>query len=883
MSKLSRFVNLWRAREVDRDLDDELAFHMEMRIEKNLRSGLSRPEAEAEARRHLGGTLRAKEGMREARVMTWLESVAADIRHGVRLLLRRPGLSALALLTLSLGIGANAAMFTLLNALLLQPLPYPDPDRLMAVVDRFTRLGLSGSPTIPEILDLRERSHAFSSIAFFDTRDFRLTGGDEPTRVFAARVSASLFPTLNVQPALGRLFRDDENLAGHWNVVVLADGLWRRNFGSDPAVVGRTLMVNGTPHTVIGVLPPAFFVDYPALTGPEPIEMYVPFQMYEAYTSRSDRFVNVRRVTTVARLRNGVTREQASAELQTVAQGIEAEHPELYRRAGEALGFRLDVETLHEAVTKGSRAPLMYLVAAVALVLLIACINTGQFQLAQSLDRASEVAVRASLGAGRGRLFRQFLVECAVLAFAGGAAGLIQAMWLVQVLVALIPGRAPLLASVGVDRSVLAFTAAVSMLSALAAGVLPALYFARTNPASRLGMRNAPPGGTRSRHLLVAVEVAMAVVLLAAAGLLIQGVYRLQHADRGFSPDNIMVMQIRGAIPQNTRPIPSIVFQHYVDHLSAMPGVEAAAVATPLPTRNPPVANFSIEGRPADLASVERQPATFQIVSPDYFRLLRIPLREGRLISSDDLPDRPRVTVVNDAMARRYWPGESPLGRDIRVGATTMTIVGVVGDTQATPLDMTPVAQIYVANLQQFEPNMNILVRTSPGSVVTAEAIKKAIWSVSAEQPVFNIQPFSELISTALAEQRYIAMLLVGFAGLALFMSATGAYTVVSYLVARRTREIAVRMAIGARAGDIVRLVSGQTLGWTVAGLVAGVAVTVASNGVTRTALRGVSELNASMMAALVVFYFAVAACAVCAPVARALRFLDPAAALRAE
>jgi putative ABC transport system permease protein len=883
VSRLSRFVNLWRARELDRDLDDELAFHLEMRIEKNLRDGLDRPEAEAEARRHLGGTLRAKEGMREARVMVWLESVAADVRHGVRLLLRRPGLSALALLTLSLGIGANAAMFTLLNALLLQPLPFAEPHRLMAVVDRFTRLGVSGSPTIPEIIDLRERSHAFANVAFFDTRDFRMTGGDEPTRVFTARVSASLFPTLNVQPALGRLFRDNENLAGHWDVVVLSDGLWRRNFGSDPAVVGRALTVNGTPHTVIGVLPPGFFVDYPALSGPEPIEMYVPFQLYDAYTSRNDQFVNVRRVTTIARLRDGVTREQASAELQTVAQGIEAEHPELYRRAGEAVGFRLDVESLHEAVTKASRSTLTYLVAAVALVLLIACINTGQFLLAQALDRAPEVAVRASLGAGRGRLFRQFLIECSVLACAGGATGLIQAMWLVQLLVALIPGRTPLLASVGVDRTVLAFTAGLSLLSALAVGVLPAIYFARTNPAARLTTRSAVAGGSRSRHILVAVEVAMAVVLLAAAGLLIQGVYRLQHADRGFSPDDVTVMQIRGAIPQTTKPIPSIVFQHYVDHIAAMPGVEAAAVATPLPLRNPPAANFSIEGRSSDLASIERQPASYQIVSPNYFKALRIPLREGRVISGDDIPGRPRVAVINDTMARRYWPGESSLGRAIRVGAVTLTIVGVVGDVQATPLDTRPSAQIYISNLQQFEPNMNVLVRSSPGSAVTAESIKKAIWSVSPDQPVFNIQLLSQLISTSLAEQRYIAMLLVGFAGLALFMSATGVYTVVSYLVARRTREIAVRMAIGARAGDIVRLVSAQTLGWTFGGLVVGVALTIASRGVTRTALRGASELDGWTMTALVVFYLAVAGCAICAPVARALRCLDPAAALRAE
>jgi putative ABC transport system permease protein len=883
VSKLSRFVNLWRQPAVDRELDDELAFHFEMRVEKNLRNGMDRSQAEADAKRHLGAPLRAKEGMREARVMVWLESLGADLGHGARLLRRRPGLSVLAILTLSLGIGANAAIFTLLNALLLQPLPYHDPSRLMAIVDRFTRVGASGSPTIPEIIDLRERSHAFASVAFFDTRDFRMTGGDEPSRVFTARVSASLFPTLNVQPALGRLFEDTDNLAGHWNVVLLADGLWRRNFGADPAVVGRTLMVNGSPHTVVGVLPPGFSVDYPALSGPEAIEMYVPFQMYEAYTSRNDQFVNVRRVTTIARLRDGVTREQASAELQTVSQGIEAEHPELYRRAGESVGFRLDVEGLHEAVTKGSRSILMFLFGAVALVLLIACVNTGQFLLAQSLDREAEVAVRASLGAGRGRLFRQFLVECSVLVCAGGALGLIQALWLVQILVAMIPGRTPLLAIVGVDRTVLAFTAGLSFLSSLGVGVLPALYFSRTNPAGRLTTRSAGPAGNRSRHLLVAVEVALAVVLLAAAGLLLQGVHRLQNADRGFSSDDVTVMQIRSTAAQSTKPIPSIVFQHYVDHIAAIPGVEAVAVATPLPLRNPPVANFVIEGRASDLASIERQPASYQIVSADYFRALRIPLRQGRLISNDDLIGRPRVAVINDTMARRHWPDQSPLGRQIRVGASTMTVVGVVGDVQATPLETKPGPQIYVSNLQQFEPNMNVVVRASAGSAMTAEAIKKAIWSVSADQPVFNIQPMSQLISTSLAEQRYIAMLLVTFAGLALFMSATGVYTVVAYLVARRTHEIAVRLAVGARARDIVRLISGQTLRWTMAGLAFGVAATVASSGVMRAALRGVSELDAPTMAALVAFYLVVAGCAVCVPVARALRFLDPAAALRAE
>jgi len=883
VSRLNRFLNLWRQREIDREIDDELAFHLEMRAEKNLRGGMGRAEAQAEARRHLGGALRAKEAMREARMMVWLEAVAADVRHGGRVLRRRAGLATLAIVTMSLGIGANAAIFTLLNAILLRPLPFADPDRLVAIVDRFSRLGETHSPTIPEILDMREQQRVFSNVGFFDTRDFQMTGGDEPTRVFTARVSASLFPTLGVQPALGRLFTDTDNLAGHWDVALLSDGLWRRNFGADPTVLGRTLMVNGKLHTVIGVLPRAFTVEYPGLAVSEPIEMYVPFQMYEAYMSRKDPFVNVRRVTTIGRLQAGIGREQASADLLGISQGIASAHRDLYWRVGESLGFSLDVEPLHEVVAKSSRPTLLLLFGAVALVLLIACVNTGQFLLAQSLDREQEVAVRASLGAGRARLFGQFLAECSVLAFAGGALGLLQALWLVPALIALLPGHSPQLAAASVDRTVLGFTAAISMLSALAVGVLPATYFSRANPGARLGVRGRTSVGNRSRHLLVAVEVALAIVLLAAAGLLIQGLRHLQEFDRGLSAENVTVMQVRMPVSaQSVKPIGSAIFQHYVDHISAMAGVEAAAAATPLPLRNPPQANFAIEGRPNALPDLERQSTSFQIVSPDYFKVFRIPLLEGRGIAIDDIVGRPRVAVINQTMARRYWPGESPIGRQIRVG-NVLTIVGVVGDVQTMVFDTQKVPQIYVSNLQQSEPNMNIVVRASSGSAITSEALKKAIWSVAPDQPVFNMQPMSQLISRSFSESRYLALLLGVFAALALLMSATGVYTAVSYLVSRRTREIAVRLAVGARARDIVRLVSGQTLGWTVVGLAVGMAIAVASNGVTRAALRGVGNLDLPTMAALSAFYLAVAIGAMCVPVARALKFLDPAAALRTE
>jgi len=884
MSAWSRFVNLWRSKALTREFDDELRFHLEMQTERNVQRGADPASAHADARRRLGSALRAREGMRDARVMVWLESLVSDLQHGVRLLRRRGGLAALAIATLSLGIGANAAIFTLLNAILLRPLPYAASDRLVAMVDRFTRLSANDAPpTVPEILDVRDRTHTLGNIAFFDTRDFRITGGDEPARVFTARVTASLFPTLGVQPALGRLFVDTDNLQGRWNVVVLTDGLWRRNFGADPSVVGRTLVVNGAAHTIVGVLPREFSVDYPGLSTNEAIEMYVPFQMYEAYTSRLDQFVNVRRVTTIARLRDGTTLEQASSDLQTIARAIGTEHPELYQRAGKEVGFQMDVVGLHDMVSRGARSALTLLLGAVLLVLLIACVNTGQFLLAQSLDRESEVAVRASLGAGRGRLFRQFLLEASVLAIAGGALGLLQALWLVQVLAALLPGHRPELDTLNIDRTVLAFTAGISCASAAIVGVLPALYFSRASLSPRFAVRGATGAGHRARHVFVAVEVAVARVLLASAGLLIQGVRRLQTVDHGFSADNVTVMQVRGTGSQATRPIASIAYQRFVDQLAATSGVEAAAAATPLPFRNPSGTTFTIEGAAAEAATSVRRLAGYQIVSPDYFRVFQIPLREGRVFSVDDVPDRTRVAIVSETLARGSWPDGSAIGRRIGVGPYWLTIVGIVGDVQATPLDPARGQQIYVSNLQQFEPNMNLAIRTAQGVSITDAAIKKAIWAVSPDQAVFNIQPMAALANGPLAEQRYIATLLSAFAALALLMSTIGVYTAVAYLASRRTREIAVRLAIGAQAKDILRLVSGQTFAWTLAGLAGGLTATAAVGSFVRAAVRIVTAFEPSVLAAQALIYLFVAAIAMAIPVVRTLRAIDPAAALRVE
>jgi predicted permease len=817
-------------------------------------------------------------------VVRWLESLLADVRHGARVLRRRPILASTAIGILSLGIGANAAIFSLLNALLLKPLPYGNPGRLVAIVDRAPRVTANEAPpTIPEILDAQERSRTVAAIGFFDTRDFSLTGLDEPTRVVAARVSASLFDVLGATPAWGRVFADAENRPGNWNVIVLSDGLWRRLFGADPSVVGRVLNLNGNPYTVVGVLPRHFSLNYPGLTDGEPIDLYVPFTLYAAYTSRTAEFVNVRRVTTIARLNDRSTLEAADADLGRIGRELAQEHPDLYRAAGEDLGFHMGVVGLRDLVSRPVRQPLTLLLGAVAVVLLIACVNAGQFMLAQSLDREVEVLIRAALGAGRARVFRQFVLESLLLAVAGGALGLLQALWLVQLLVALIPGHRPELASVSIDPTVVIFTVAVSLLSALVAGVVPAMYFSQIRWTRNLGARNFAGVHHRGRHVLVAIEVAFAVVLLTSAGLLIQGLRRLQHVDRGFSFDNVVVMQVRGTGTPPTQPIASVVYQHYLDHIAAMPGVEAAATAAPLPFRNPPTTAFVVEADPSDITQSLRRLASYQIVSPNYFDVFRIPLRDGRVFSVDDRVGRSRVAIVSETLAREQWPRGSALGQRVRVGANTLTIVGVVADVQTGPLESRHGRQIYVSNLQQFEPNMNIAVRLAARSAITERAIKMAIWKVAPNQPVFNIQPMAALVRGSLAEQRFIVTLLGAFAALALLMSAAGVYTVIAHVTARRTHEIAVRLAVGARVRDIVRVVSVQTFRWTIAGLAVGLALTLSLGRLTWQSLRVGAHVDPLLLAALSAMYLVVAGLAMFVPVARILWSLDPAAALRTD
>jgi predicted permease len=878
MSWLGRYRNRWRERDLAREFDDELRFHLESRIDANLRRGMTSADAVAEARRHMGNLTRAREGMREARMSTWFDGLGGDLRHGMRIFGRRPLLTALAVLTLSLGIGANAAIFSVFQAVLLRPLPYPAAERLVLLTDG--RRGDRGftTPTIPELVDVRGSSRSFDGVTFFDTRDFQVAGGDEPQRLIGARVEPLFLSILGVRPELGRIFGEADGANG--NVVLLGNGLWRQSFGADPAVIGRTLTINGVGHEIVGVLPETFSFGY---LSPMSIDLYVPYPTSPDYMSRAGQFANVRRVNALARLAPGVSVETASSELAAIARAMAAAHPDLYAGRGDGAdsGFVMTAEPLRASLTRNSRPVLMMLLGAVVLVLLIACVNTAQFLLAQAIEREPEVALRSALGAGRGRLVRQFSSEALLLAGAAGLAGVAQAFWLTGVLRGLVPGSTPLVGHVGLNGPVLLFLLGVTMVTAFACVLVPALRFSRTNLVRGLEIRGAAPSRGRLRQAFIATEVAISVVLLVSAGLLLQSLKELQRSQGGFSTDGVTIMRMRGIAGGSAM---TDSYARYLQQIASVGGVDAAGVTSSvLPGR--PGLSFTIVGEAPDTATRTRQQTTYQIASAGYFAAMSIPLEAGRLFSDDDTAARPPVAIINREMAQQFWPGADPIGRQIRAGEgprdATLTIIGIVGNVRP-PFQTGDVPQLYVSYRQQSEANIALVVRTPSGSPAPVAAIKQAIWSVDPRQAVFGVHTLAQQLSQATAGQRAIAILIGGFAALALAMSVSGIYTVITYLVSRRFKEIAVRRAIGATGRDVLWSLAGPTLRWTIAGLLAGTAGAVAGTRVLRASVTGVIPLDATLTTLVTGIYLVVVVLAIAAAARGALR-IDPAAALRAD
>jgi predicted permease len=796
------------------------------------------------------------------------------------LLWRDAGISALIVGVLALGIGGSAAIFTLLKAAFLDPLPYRDAGRLVTIVENNGWI-----PSVSEFLEIRARTGAFESMAFAEHLDMQLTGSGEPARVFAARVTASFFPLLGVKARLGRTLVEDENRPGRAPSVVLSDGFWRSRTGADPAIVGRTLRLDGRPAVVVGVLPPGFHFDYPTLRIAEVVDVYVSYPV--APSATLDRSANGRGVAVrvLARLRQGVTVAQAQADLWDIAQVLAREHVAPFRagREHDPSLFAFDILPLRDAIVGSQRGLLWLLPGGAGVLLLIACANTAQLLLARSLGRAREVAIRAALGASRLRLIRQFLLEGLVLAGCGGAAGLLAAGWIARLLIGLLPVRSPVLASAHLDARVVAFTLGISLISAMAFATIPAVKGSRWTPGPSLGARVTTREGSRWRHALIAMEAALSVFLLCGAGLVAQNLWTLMSTPMGFDAGHVLAMRLKLPQAKQDTPDPRAgrVFQEYLEKIQAIPGVEAAATVTGPPLRPARGGNAELIGV-VDAAGAPRSVIAFNHqISPDYFRTLRIPLLAGRTFRASDAGANISVAIVNEEFARRFGLGADVVGKQMP-DVVPITIVGMVGNVRTRGLAAAPFPEVYLSNLQFSWANVYLVVHSAlpPGQLL--KQVKAAIGAANPDQAVFGVQTMDELIADSVTEPRFEVFLIGAFALLAVAMAAGGMYSVISCLVSQRTGEIAIRMALGASSGAIVRTVLGTSIGWVAAGLACGLGVALAARNTVRTLANTAVQGSAWMYVSVVLFFFAVTLLAAWLPVRRATR-LDPLVALRAE
>jgi predicted permease len=876
MAFLRRFLNVFRPVHLDRELNEELEFHREMRLQHSRECGLSAAEAEDETRRRMGNLLLAKEEMRDARMIQWLASSLEDLRHGLVLLRRDPGVSALIVLVLALGIGGNAAVFTLLKAAFLDPLPYRDAGRLVTVIENDGWI-----PTVSEFLEIRNHTRTLEGMAFVEHRDMQLSGTGEPTRIFAARVTASFFPLLGVNVVMGRTFLEEENQPGRPPVVILSHAFWRSRMGSDPGVLGHTLRLDGQPAVVVGVLPASFHFDYPTMGATEPVDLYAPYPV--EVPASFERAANGEGVPVwvMGRLREGVALAQVESDLWDTALVLARENRSPFPgHPHDPAMFAFDVKTLRDAIVGTQRSLLWLLLGGVGVLLLIACANTAQLLLARSLRRAREIAVRSALGASRLRLIRQFLLEGLVLACCGGVAGLLVAGWMARVLTSLLPVRSPLLASAHVDARAVTFTLAVSMISALVFAIIPAVKSSRWTPGPSLSARVTTGEGNRWRHAMIAIEAALSVFLLCGAGLVTQNLRKLISAPLGFNPQHVLAMRLQLPFGKLELPDPraGAALQQYVDKIEAIPGIEAAATVTGPPLRP------ARGGGPIQLVGMS-DPGTFgwtHQISPDYFRTLRIPLLAGRTFRLSDAGRKITVGIVNEEFARHFGLGPNIVGKQIADPEGPITIVGMVGTVRASRLESKPFPECYYSCLQISWPNVHLLVRSTMPTAQLLKQVKAAIASVNSDQAVFGVQTMNELIADSVAEPRFDVFLIGAFALLAVAMAAAGLYSVIAFLVSQRTSEIAIRMALGAGRGAIIRTVLGTTSLWVVAGLARGLGLGLAGSKTLRALTDTEAAGSPEMYAVVMVLFLAVALVAAYLPARRATR-LDPAEALRCE
>jgi putative ABC transport system permease protein len=808
-----RLRSLFRRRRVEQELDEELRYHLERKTEELLAQGMTPENARRAANRAMDGLELRKEQCRDARGLRFLENLDQDTRYAVRMLRKSPGFTTVAVLTLALGIGANTAMFSVVNAALLSPLPYSDPDRLVLVKEVLphfstTPVSVSG----PDIRHIRKLNHSFEDIAGFRGRGMDLAGNDGAERVYANRVSSSLFPVLGMQPMIGRNFTEEEEQPGE-NVVILGYILWQRRFAGSREIVGKSVTLDRKPYTVIGVMPKSFVFPLPGMSAGSAADLFIPLALTKGeLEDLGDNFD----WGVMGKLKPGIDLSKAHADLEIVAQGVLATYGKDMPR-----DFKLGVvaQPLVEQVVGPARPMLMLLLGAVGFVLLIACANIANLMLVRASARTKELAVRLAIGAGRGRLLQQLVAEGMLLSFAGGGLGLVVGVWFKNALAAGLPASVPKAHAIELDVRVLVFTMALALTAGLVFGILPGLSAMRTDPTDALkegGRGSEGAENQRLRATLVAAEVAFSMMLLVGAGLLLRSFERVLETKPGFEPTHVLTAQIN--VPDAQYPKEEMVYAFYrglLERLRQAPGIRAAGTSTDMPLLGQWKHLFTPEGyTPAP--GVKYNLCYHSVISGDYLQAMGIPLLRGRYFNEQDRIESTHVLIVSDALAKRYWPNQDALGKRLKWGPPEshdpwLTVVGVAGDVKQGPLEAAtlPHTYEYYAQLGAIQ-NLVVAVSSEGNPEALAAGLRAAVWGLDRQMAVDRVRTMDQVIGKSTAVRRFNLFLIGAFAALALLLAAIGIYGVLAFSVSKRAHEIGIRIALGARSSDVALLVMGQ-------------------------------------------------------------------------
>ncbi|HET9177653.1 MAG TPA: ABC transporter permease [Terriglobia bacterium] len=877
-----RLRSLFRKKRVEDDLSAELRFHLDRLIEANAAKGMSVEEARYAALREFGGIEQMKEECRDSWGVRVIHEAAQDLHYGLRQLRRNPGFTVIAILTLALGIGANTAIFSVVDAVLLRPLSYPHPDQIVLMFDvPLKQSDALGGISYRDFTEIRQQNRVFSEMAGNSFHDLTLTGTGEPSIVNTADVTPEIFLLLGAKPLAGRTLLPEDGKRGAAPVALLSENLWRTRFGSDPALIGRSINLDMRSFSVVGILPASFH--YP--DGAVHQDVWIPIAQDPVFGPLTLK-PGVPVMSGVGRLKPGASIAEAQAEMDTLSARLAKEYP------AQDSGVKIRIVPFRQLVVGDVKPALLVLLAAVGLVLLIACANIANLLLSRATSRAHEIAMRTTLGAGRARIVRQLLTESALLGLLGGIAGVVLAAWGVWSFRPFLPPDVTRINSIHVGGPVLVFALLLSLAAALVFGLAPAFLAAPSNLQTAIqegSERAGQRGGRYMRSFLSIAEISLAMVLLVAGGLLIRSFARVTSVNPGFDPENVTEAEV--SLPQFEYSTPqqwTAFSRDLLARLHAQPGLRDSALGGPLPMDRQGEANFAftIAGNPP-LPPGKTSTADYATVSPEYFRVMRIPLLRGRFFSEQDSPSNPMVAIISETLARRYFPNQDPIGRQMRFGFppnsdVSRKIVGVVGDVRDVALSREPGPMMYVPFPQAPLWGGEVVVRSSSSPSSVARHISEVVHSIDKDLPVTDVQSFPDVLGASVAQERFRTLLMASFSAIALLLATIGIFGVISYSVSQRTREIGIRMALGAEKGDVLRMVIGQGLKLALTGVAIGIAGAFVLTRFLAGLLYSVTPTDPLTFVAVSVVLIAVALAACYIPARRASK-VDPMVALRHE